>query len=164
MVANELAAAAAVLQSLRHRHPDRLVFSRRRVAARKPHDGVVLVALAQELAEDVGVLLIEHFFRMVIDVPRLGGDQAHHQAQFVGAVDHVVHVLEELLVGPARVAVDERGRAEQRAVPVRVMLAQPAEDVRLDDGEPLARPGPSGTHPPPRDSSRWKSSQQVSPR
>ena len=135
VVANEVAAAAAVFQSLGHGHPDRLVFSRSRVAARKPDDGVVLVALAQEFAEDVGVLLVEHFFRMLIDVPRLGGNEPHDQAQFVRAVDHVVHVLEELLVGPGRVAVEERRRIEERRVAVRVLLAQSAQDIRLDDRE-----------------------------
>ena len=71
------------------------------------------------------------------DVPRLGGHQAHHQAQFVRPVDHVVHVLEELLVGPGRVAVDERRRVEERRVAVRVFLAQSAQHIRLDDREAL---------------------------
>ena len=137
MVADELAAAAAVLQPLRHRHPNRVVFSRSGVAARKPHDGVVLVARAEEFPKDVRVLLIENFFRMVSDVPRLGGHQAHHQTQFVRAIDHVVHVLEKLLVGPGRVAVDQRCHIEERRIAVRMFPAKSAQHVRLDDREPF---------------------------
>lgn len=44
---------------------------------------------------------------MVSHVPGFGGHEAHDEAQLVGAVDHVVHVLEELLIGPGRVAVYE---------------------------------------------------------
>jgi hypothetical protein len=73
-------------------------------------------------------------------VPRLGGYKAHHQAQFVGAVDHLVHLLEKRFIGLGRVAVDERAFSKQRAVPIRVTLVKPADDVSLDDGKPLRGP------------------------
>ena len=132
MVANEVSAAAAVFESSGHRHPDRRVFSRSRIAARKPHDRVVLVTLAEEFAKDVGTSFVEHFFRMCVNVPRLGGHQSHDQPQLVRAVDHVVHVLKERLVGPRRVAVHQWRRIQERGVAVRVFLAQSAQHVRLD--------------------------------
>src|SRR6266702_3812411 len=98
-----------------------------------------LVALAQEFPEDVGVLLIENSFGVVSDVPRLGGHKAHHQAEFVRAVDHVVHVLEKLLVGSSRVAVEERCRVQERRIAVRVIFAKSAQYVGLYDREALGR-------------------------
>ena len=77
---------------------------------------------------------------MVSDVPRLGRHKTHHQAQFVRAVDHVVHVLEKLLVGPGRVAVDKRHHVEERRIAVRVLLAKSAQHIRLDHRESLGRP------------------------
>ena len=106
-------AAAAVSQALRHRDPDRVVLSGDGVASRIPDDGVVPVTLAEELAERVGVLLVEDLLGSLVDVPRLGRDQAHDQAQLVRPVDDVIDVLEEGLVGPRGVAIDERGLSEE---------------------------------------------------
>ena len=65
VIRNELTAAAAVLQALGHRHPDGFVAAWSRVAARIPHDSVVLVALAEEFAALVYVnFLVSVLLRM----------------------------------------------------------------------------------------------------
>ncbi len=78
VIGNELTASTPLLEALDHCHPNLAVFSRRRIAADIPDDGVVLVALAEEFAKCIGILGVEHPLRMFIDVPRFGDDQTHH--------------------------------------------------------------------------------------
>ena len=100
VITDELVSPAAVFQPFGHRYPDGLVVVRWRVATYVPEHGIVLVPLAQKLAKGICVFGVEHPLRMVIlDVPRLGGDQAHHKTQLVGAIDDVVHVLENSSLG-----------------------------------------------------------------
>src|SRR5262249_14155188 len=137
-IGDEMIAAAPLLQAFGHRDPDFAIAAGPGIASHVPENCVVLIALAEELAEGESVLDVEHPLRMLVDVPRLGDDQSHDEAQFVGPMDDMVDILEKGLVRFGGIAVNERRLAEQRSWSIRMTRAESAQDVRLDYGESLA--------------------------
>src|SRR5579871_4352618 len=77
---------------------------------------------------------------MFVDVPRFGNHQSHDKAIFVGPVDYIIHILEKPLVGPSRIAVEERLLPQERRRSVRMTNVQATENIGLEDGEPLIGP------------------------
>ena len=122
---------ASFLQPAGHRRPDGEIIHRRPVAAQVPDHRVVLVPASEKLAEGecVGfgedLLVIPALAHVLADA----GDDSHHQPELVRAVHKVVNVPEEGLIGPGRVAVEER------IIPVEVRRVQPAQAIRLDRRE-----------------------------
>ena len=122
---------ASFLQPAGHRRPDGEIVHRRAVPAQVPDDRVVLVPASQKLSEGECVGLGEDLL-VIPDLAHVladAGDDAHRQAELVRAVHDVVNVPEESLVGPGRVAVEER------IIPVEVRRLQPAQAIRLDRRE-----------------------------